>query len=113
MSRGKAAAQCCHATLSCYNHALKATPAIVKRWESQGQRKITLKVESEDELFVNFYSFPLRIALSTLATSKHLLNCIIHDAGRTQVPQGTATVLGIGPASTKDIDEVSGHLKLY
>ena len=38
---------------------------------------------------------------------------IIHDAGRTQIASGTATVLGIGPGPSSIIDNVSGHLKLY
>ena len=38
---------------------------------------------------------------------------IIHDAGRTQIASGTATVLGIGPGPSSVIDNVSGHLKLY
>lgn len=39
-------------------------------------------------------------------------NVIIHDAGHTQVASGTATVLGLGPATGDLLDAISGHLKL-
>ena len=34
------------------------------------------------------------------------------DAGRTQIAPESKTVLSIGPAPLKAIDEISGHLKL-
>lgn len=53
MSKGKVAAQCCHACLSAYQTALKGSAAQqswVREWESIGQAKITLKVDSEKEM---------------------------------------------------------------
>eukprot|EP00434_Breviolum_minutum_P041405 symbB.v1.2.036829.t1/scaffold5292.1/size28769/2 len=35
----------------------------------------------------------------------------IQDAGHTEVEPGTTTVLAIGPAGGKQLDEVTGHLK--
>jgi peptidyl-tRNA hydrolase len=37
---------------------------------------------------------------------------IIHDAGRTQIASGTATVLGVGPGPRSMIDKITGGLKL-
>jgi PTH2 family peptidyl-tRNA hydrolase len=37
---------------------------------------------------------------------------LVHDAGRTQIAAGSATVLAIGPALVEDIDTLTGHLKL-
>ena len=37
---------------------------------------------------------------------------IIHDAGRTQIAAGSATVLGVGPAPKGKVDLVTGGLKL-
>ena len=37
---------------------------------------------------------------------------LIHDAGRTQVEPGTATVLCVGPHKADIVDKVTGHLKL-
>nr|CAD7588889.1 unnamed protein product [Timema genevievae] len=36
MGKGKVAAQCCHAALSCYKKGLKMAPKSVSAWEAQG-----------------------------------------------------------------------------
>jgi hypothetical protein len=54
MSKGKVAAQCSHATLAAYKSSLKGSKHQtdwLKRWETEGQAKITLKVENEDRLY--------------------------------------------------------------
>ena len=38
---------------------------------------------------------------------------IITDAGHTEVPPGTVTCIGIGPAEEHVIDAVTGKLQLY
>ncbi|CAH8502935.1 unnamed protein product [Schistosoma turkestanicum] len=102
MGCGKIAAQCSHAAISCYEEITETNPGILEAWEAQGQPKIVLRVENYEEM----------LKLSNKAESLGLVNSIIHDAGHTQVPEGTATVLGIGPALASDIDSVSGGLKL-
>ena len=55
MSKGKVAAQCCHATLAAYKSATKGSEDQKRwlyRWEEFGQAKITLKVDSEQEMYV-------------------------------------------------------------
>jgi PTH2 family peptidyl-tRNA hydrolase len=103
-STGKIGAQCGHATLACYKHFLRHSPdsKILKRWEALGQAKVALQVKSEEELEL----------LQAQALSLGLVAHIIHDAGRTQIASGSATVLGIGPAPKSVIDQVTGHLKL-
>ncbi|GET00235.1 PTH2-domain-containing protein [Rhizophagus clarus] len=103
MTKGKVAAQCSHATLACYKTLQKINPQILKMWEILGQRKITLKVNSYDEL----------LSIEKRAKESGLCARIIHDAGHTQVVPGSATVLGIGPGPVAIIDKVTGHLKLY
>lgn len=49
MGKGKAAAQCSHATLGCYKTALKS-PRLLSYWEDNGQPKVVLKCEEEKEL---------------------------------------------------------------
>ena len=38
---------------------------------------------------------------------------VVRDAGRTQIPTGTMTVLGVGPAPVDIVHKITGHLKLY
>ncbi|CAN9458598.1 unnamed protein product [Alternaria alternata] len=104
MTKGKIGAQCGHATLACYKHFLKHSPesTLLRRWERMGQAKVALQVKSEEELEL----------LQAQALSLGLVAHIIHDAGRTQIASGSATVLGIGPAPKGIIDQVTGHLKL-
>lgn len=100
---GKIAAQCSHATLSCYKYLLNHTPSalLLQRWERGGQPKIAVQVKSEDELTV----------LQAQAMSLGLCARVIRDAGRTQIAAGSATVLGVlGPKSV--VDQVTGQLKL-
>lgn len=103
MTKGKIAAQCGHATLACYKALLNHTPStgLLKRWENNGQPKIAVQVKSEEEL----------MTLQALAQSLGLCARVIHDAGRTQIAAGSATVLGVlGPKSV--VDQVTGQLKL-
>lgn len=61
-----------------------------------------MKVDSERDI----------VGIKKMAASRKLNYCLIHDAGRTQIAAGSATVLAIGPALAADIDEITGHLKL-
>ncbi|KAG5445920.1 Peptidyl-tRNA hydrolase protein 2, mitochondrial [Clonorchis sinensis] len=102
MGTGKIAAQCSHATLSCYEYARDVNPGLLESWVRQGQPKIVVKVDSAEDLHL----------LAAKADSLGLINSIIQDAGHTQVASGTETVLGIGPGPASEIDRVSGDLKL-
>jgi len=103
VSIGKIAAQCGHATLACYK-ALESSNqrSLLDRWERGGQAKVALQVRSEDELEL----------LQAQAMSLGVCARIIHDAGRTQIASGSATVLGVGPAPKSIVDQVTGELKL-
>merc|ERR1712151_819368 len=70
-------------------------------WEGSGSKKVTLKVESEDQLF----------EIKTSARKAGLIAESIRDAGHTELEPGTTTVLAIGPALSSRIDPVTGHLK--
>ncbi|KAK4967546.1 hypothetical protein LTR66_011935 [Elasticomyces elasticus] len=104
MSKGKIAAQCSHATLACYKAFLRRSPQspVLKQWERYGQAKVALQVKSEEELET----------LQAQGLSLGVCAQMIHDAGRTQIASGSATVLGVGPAPKSVVDSVTGHLKL-
>nr|CDS24242.1 peptidyl tRNA hydrolase 2 mitochondrial [Echinococcus granulosus] len=101
MSKGKVAAQCSHATLGCYRNALEDCPQIVSAWELCGEKKIALKAPDYETLN----------KLQNAAGNAGLPHCLIHDAGHTQVPSGSATVLGIGPVSLTKLLENSNCIK--
>ncbi|EFP74190.1 hypothetical protein PGT21_035864 [Puccinia graminis f. sp. tritici] len=108
MTKGKIAAQCCHATLACYKTLNKSNQALLRHWERSGQPKIALKLEKnecateEDEMLL----------LKAKARSLGLCAQDICDAGRTQIAAGSRTVLGIGPGPVGLINQVTRHLKL-
>ncbi|WPK27438.1 hypothetical protein PUMCH_004825 [Australozyma saopauloensis] len=109
MGKGKAAAQCSHATLALYkkmsNPESKAfNPEMLRRWEyGNGQAKITLQVPNQEEMDLLFAT----------AMSLGVNAYIVHDAGRTQIAAGSATVLGLGPAPKSVMDQITSLLKLY
>ena len=46
------------------------------------------------------------------ARGRGLVTSLVADAGLTEVPPGTVTCLGIGPAENGEIDPVTGSLQL-
>lgn len=102
MGKGKIAAQCGHASVGAYEAGMKKVPQLVHRWNSSGSAKIAVKVESEQELN----------EIHRKAKALGLNSCVIRDAGRTQIEPNTKTVLAVGPGLVRDIDQVTGHLKL-
>jgi len=98
LGKGKLASQAAHASLLAYG---KATPQARKEWEESGSKKVVVKVPGKRELFDVF-----RMAKKTLPAA------LVKDAGLTQIPRGEATAVGIGPAPGKEIDRVTGKLKL-
>lgn len=99
LPRGKLAAQVAHAAVGAF---VEASEAVKQTWLSTGMTKIVLKVDQEADL----------IQLYNLALSRHIPAQLISDAGRTVVPAGTVTCLGLGPAGDSELDELTGQLKL-
>jgi PTH2 family peptidyl-tRNA hydrolase len=102
MSRGKIAVQVAHGSVSAAEQARIHKQDVWKAWLREGQKKVAVKVSSEEEL----------IELRRQAIDHSLSFALIRDAGMTELPPGTVTVLGIGPAKSEIIDEVTGELKL-
>jgi PTH2 family peptidyl-tRNA hydrolase len=102
MSRGKIAAQVAHASLGSAEKARQYWREWYDAWWREGQKKVVVKVEGERELY----------ELYELAKEVGLPCYIVNDAGLTELPPGTTTTLGIGPAPNEKMDGVTGHLKL-
>jgi PTH2 family peptidyl-tRNA hydrolase len=99
LSKGKLAVQVAHAAISSYEFADKD---VRTAWKAGGQKKVVLRVGTVRDLF----------ELKEVARRQGLSTALIEDAGLTEVPPGTITVLGIGPAEVGELDKVTGHLKL-
>jgi PTH2 family peptidyl-tRNA hydrolase len=102
MSKGKIAVQVAHGAVSSAEQTRVLKQDVWKAWFREGQKKVAVKVGSEEEL----------LELRRNAIGHSLPNALIRDAGMTELPPGTITVLGIGPAKAEIIDEVTGELKL-
>ena len=125
MRRGKEIAQACHAYMGVFSshwEVKDCTDSIgaryglchiqmptlfnkaVKHWLENSFAKITVYVESEQEL----------LDLEKQAKDAGLLHCLIQDNGKTEFHGvKTYTALAIGLAESSDIDKITGHLKLY
>ncbi len=102
MGKGKLAAQVAHASLMSYFEAERADKAIAKEWLDNGEKKIVLKVASEDSLVKLYNAFKF----------KKVPCALVSDAGLTELPPGTKTALGIGPWRASEIDQFTSALKL-
>ena len=102
LTAGKMAAQVAHAAVMLSDRAKSRDANLLEAWRQQGQRKIVLTVERLDELE----------RLERAARARGLATVWVDDAGLTEVPPGTRTVLGIGPARASDLDPVTGALDL-
>ena len=102
MSMGKTAAQAAHAAIMAAEECRRSKPEWLTEWLSEGQKKVVLRVEEEAELR----------RLYREAKQAKLPAALVEDAGLTEVPPGTITALGIGPAPSSLLDEVTGKLKL-
>lgn len=99
LGKGKLAAQVAHAAVESF---LKTPEKDQKKWIDENQKKIVLKVKNEKDL-IEIYEKAKWAALPSV---------LIRDAGHTQVPPGTKTAVGIGPADEEKVDRITGDLSL-
>ena len=99
ISRGKIAAQACHASLGSYKKADKRT---IQKWEKEGGKKVVVKVGDLKELYEYF----------EIVKATDMPYFLVRDAGHTELPQSTITCLGIGPEKDEKIDKITKDLKL-
>ncbi len=114
--------------------ALPRAGALLASWEEVGEPKVVLKVLPSLPLSLDCWNLlvyirylplttdrgpalqvadlPAMQAIERAARARGLPTHFIADAGHTQVPSGSVTVLAIGPAPAHLIDAVTGALKL-
>jgi len=102
LSAGKLAVQVAHAAVECALSTKKHQPTWFSRWDSEGAKKVVVKVPRLDDFY------PLKEQAEGLG----IASVVIADAGLTEIPSGTETVLGLGPAPNNLIDQVTGELSL-
>ena len=102
LSAGKVAVQVAHAAVACALLTKKQNPTWFTKWSREGSKKAVVKVATEKEFY------PLKDKAEQLGIE----TSIVSDAGLTEIPPGTNTVLGLGPAPSNLIDQVTGELTL-
>ncbi|MBN2157384.1 MAG: peptidyl-tRNA hydrolase [Candidatus Lokiarchaeota archaeon] len=103
MEVGKKCAQACHASLSAAEVSRSKNINIYREWKRvSGQRKIVLKIGSEEEIRKLYYDI----------VNAGIAAYLVQDAGLTQLEPGTITALGIGPDTSEKIDKFCADLKL-
>lgn len=100
MSIGKTAAQVAHAAIEAYK-AAKKKRSWVAAWEAEGMKKVVLQVDTLEALRL----------LEKKARAANIPTALIKDAGLTEIPSGSITCLGIGPAPDELINKITGSLK--
>ncbi len=106
MPPGKIAAQA--------GHAVQLVIRAVERWGSAAAReqlaaweagsyvKIALRIDSEEAL----------LALSERLTAAGILHARVVDEGRTSIPAGSLTAIGVQPRPRAEVAPYVGHLRL-
>jgi PTH2 family peptidyl-tRNA hydrolase len=102
LSPGKLAVQVAHAAVMAVERAERMDRSNVAEWKGEGQKKVVLKVPGVPDLF----------RLRDEADRAGIASAIVADAGLTEIPAGTITALGLGPAHAKLMDKITGKLKL-
>ena len=99
LPKGKLAAQVAHAAVGAF---VEASVEAQEAWLQDGMPKVVVEAPGEDDL----------LRLLEAARRRGIPATLVQDAGRTVVPAGTVTCLGLGPAQDHEIDELTGDLKL-
>jgi PTH2 family peptidyl-tRNA hydrolase len=102
MGTGKIAAQVAHAAVMGAEKVKASRRDWFNSWFAAGQAKVVVKVKSVQEL----------MKVRNRAEELYLPVVQVQDRGLTQIPAGTITCIGIGPAPSELVDKVTVELKL-
>ena len=75
---------------------------LIEAWLTSGQKKICVKGNDAEHL----------LQLEKQCKERDITTVKIHDAGHTQIPSGSLTVLSLGPDMETNLDKITGDLKL-
>ncbi len=101
MSKGKIAAQACHAAIGAYRESIDLYPDKTRAWMREGGKIVVLWVKNKAELIEIDKELPSKIPKQGVV-----------DAGHTEIEPGTRTCMGLGPWEEEDLDAYTGHLKM-
>jgi PTH2 family peptidyl-tRNA hydrolase len=101
MSPGKLAVQVAHGSVAAAEKARSERRDWFKAWLAEGQKKVVVKALA-DEIH----------QLHDQASELGIPSELIQDAGLTELPPGTITVLAIGPAPNELVDKLTRKLPL-
>ena len=102
MGTGKLAAQVAHASVMGAENVKSFKRNWFDLWFREGQAKVIVKVKTIEEL----------MEIKKQATELYLPVVQVQDSGLTQIPSGTITCIGVGPAPSELVDRITGNLKL-
>jgi peptidyl-tRNA hydrolase, PTH2 family len=102
LTAGKSAVQAAHAAVMLALAAQSKSAGAFAEWLREGQKKIALVVPT----------LAAMEQLDRVARSKGIPTAWVEDAGLTEVPPGTKTCLGLGPAPAPALDAITGSLPL-
>lgn len=102
MGTGKIAAQVAHAAVMGAELVKTSRKEWFRTWFAAGQAKVVVKVKNIEEL----------MGVRERAEKLYLPVVQVQDSGLTQIPSGTITCVGIGPAPSDLVDKVTFELKL-
>lgn len=99
LPKGKLAAQVAHAAVGAF---IEADDEARANWLEEGMPKVVVRAADESELR-RYLALALEAGIPAL---------LVEDAGRTVIPAGTITCLGLGPAPDEQLDQLTGELQL-
>jgi peptidyl-tRNA hydrolase, PTH2 family len=102
MGTGKIAVQVAHAAVMGAEKTKARQREWFNSWFKGGQAKVVVKVKTIEEL----------MEIRKRAEELSLPVVQVQDSGLTQVPSGTITCIGIGPAPSELVGNVTNKLKL-
>lgn len=106
MSEGKIVSQTSHAVADLIMNNEHSSPLyweLFDLWSQTGMKIVTLCCDSQDQI----------TRIENTCKELKVPHTVVRDAGRTQVPEGSVTCMGIGPLAEQTAKKLTGNLALY